>query len=126
MKLSRIQRGLRQCEMAAKLGVDPRGCRRSSPGVDERLLVCCVASSRSSTTNPERVKAGGRHDRSECRDRDDPELLRRVGEHLLTQAREEFGLNRWVDLVNAAMDQAEVERLELVLPSLVGIEAVGA
>ena len=59
-------------------------------------------------------------------DRDDPELLRRVGEHLLTQAREQFGSNRWVDLVKGAMDQAEVERLERVLPSLVGIEAVGA
>ena len=51
---------------------------------------------------------------------DDPDLLRQVAENLLARARDEADLSRWVDPVKAALDKAEVERLERVLGLLVG------
>ena len=57
---------------------------------------------------------------------DDQHLLRQVADGLLVRAREAAELSRWVDPVKAALDQAEVERLERVLTLLVGREVVDA
>lgn len=57
---------------------------------------------------------------------DDPRLLRQVAENLLARARDEAHLSRWVDPVKAALDKAEVERLERVLGLLLGSEVLDA
>ena len=57
---------------------------------------------------------------------DDPHLLRQVAEGLLVRAREAAELSRWVDPVKAALDEAEVARLERVFALLLGIEVVDA